>query len=336
MIIYTPPKAATSIPVVDLAGSFSPDPAARKAVAWEIHKAARDTGFFYIENHGVPQAVLDSLLETAATFFALPLEDKLAADIKNSTCYRGYEPLAAQTLDEGSKPDNKEGFQIGRDLSAEHPKVVRGVANHGPNQWLPGMPEMRTELEDYRDRMTALGRHLLGLLALSLDQPEDYFEPGFPEHVVTTRLLHYPPQPAVLEGNELGAGAHTDWGLITMLLQDEVGGLEVLNADGDWIRAPHIPGTFVVNLGDLVPVLTNGLYRSNAHRVLNTAEVDRYSVPTFLDLDYDYVIEPVPGSLAAGEQSSQAITVGDHLAAMLHRTYTTVTPHRTRTTEIPA
>ncbi|MGV5048023.1 isopenicillin N synthase family dioxygenase [Rhodococcus pyridinivorans] len=326
MIIYTPPKAATSIPVIDLASSFSADPAARNEVAWEIHKAARDTGFFYIKNHGVPEETLDDLLRTAAAFFSLPLEDKLEADIKNSACYRGYEPLAVQTLDEGSKPDNKEGFQIGRDLPLDHPKVVRGVANHGPNVWPSVMPELRVDLEAYRDSIAELGQHLVRLLALSLDQSEDYFDAGFPEHVVTTRLLHYPPQTQVREGNELGAGAHTDWGLVTILLQDEVGGLEVLNADGDWIRAPHIPGTFVVNLGDLVPVLTNGLYRSNAHRVLNTAGVDRYSVPTFFDLDYDYVIKPIASTLADGAHAGPAITVGDHLDAMLRRTYNTETP----------
>lgn len=182
------------------------------------------------------------------------------------------------------------------------------------------MPELRTELEAYRDRMSELCKHLVGLLALSLELPEDYFAGGYDDYVVTTRLLHYPPQVGVGEGNEIGAGAHTDWGLITMLLQDEVGGLEVLNADGEWIRAPHIPGTFVVNLGDLVPVLTNGLYRSNTHRVLNTAGVDRYSVPTFFDLDYDYVVTPVPGTLT-DDTTPRSITVGDHLNEMLTKTY---------------
>ena len=123
------------------------------------------------------------------------------------------------------------------------------------------------------------------------------------------------------EGNELGAGAHTDWGLITMLYQDEVGGLEVLTADGEWVRAPHIPGTFVVNLGDLVPKLTNGLYLSNTHRVLNTTGVRRYSVPTFFDLDYDYVVTAVPTVLDENEQPGPGITTGDHLAEMLRRTY---------------
>ncbi|OZC33578.1 isopenicillin N synthase family dioxygenase [Gordonia polyisoprenivorans] len=324
MIVYTPPQAATSIPVIDLADSFSADPAARTAVAWEIHKAARDTGFFYITNHGVPQDMLDSLLTTSAKFFSLPLPDKLTADIHTSSAYRGYEPIAVQTLDAGSRPDNKEGFQIGRDLPADHPKVRRGVANHGPNLWPDNMPELRTEIEAYRDRMADLGKHLVRLLALSLDQPEDYFDPGFDEHVITTRLLHYPPQDGVGEGNALGAGAHTDWGMITMLLQDQVGGLEVLNADGHWIRAPHIPGTFVVNLGDLVPILTNGLYRSNTHRVLNTADVDRYSVPTFFDLDYDYLVTPVATTLAQGEPAGPGVTVGEHLADMLRRTYTAV------------
>lgn len=232
--------------------------------------------------------------------------------------FRGLYPKGT---DAGSRPDNKEGFQIGRDLPAEHPKVQRGLVNHGPNLWPSAMPELRATLEAYRDRMAVLGQHLVRLVALSLELDEDYFDEGFQDHVITTRLLHYPPQDGVGEGNELGAGAHTDWGLITMLYQDEVGGLEVLNADGEWVRAPHIPGTFVVNLGDLVPKLTNGLYLSNTHRVLNTTGVRRYSVPTFFDLDYDYVVTAVPTVLDENEQPGPGITTGDHLAEMLRRTY---------------
>ncbi|MEV8195644.1 2-oxoglutarate and iron-dependent oxygenase domain-containing protein, partial [Rhodococcus pyridinivorans] len=179
MITYTPPKAADSIPVIDLADSFSPNLAKRKAVAWKIHKAARDIGFFYVANHGVDQAQLDALLEVADAFFALPMADKLEADIHNSTAYRGYEPIAVQTLDAGSRPDNKEGFQIGRDLPAEHPKVQRGLVNHGPNLWPSAMPELRATLEAYRDRMAVLGQHLVRLVALSLELDEDYFDEGF-------------------------------------------------------------------------------------------------------------------------------------------------------------
>ncbi|MGW0037817.1 isopenicillin N synthase family dioxygenase [Gordonia sp. NPDC003376] len=325
MLIYSAPSTATSIPVIDLAESFSDDPEARGRVAWEIHKASRDTGFFYVTNHYVPQEIMDGQLAIARDFFDLTLDEKMTADARRSPCLRGYEAMAIQALDEGSQPDLKEGFQVGRDLADDHPYVARGFANHGANQWPEVMPALRGVTENYIEHMRSLGTHLVRLLALSLEQPQDYFDAALDEVVVTTRMLHYPPQQSVGAGNQLGAGAHTDWGLITLLLQDEVGGLEVQNADGEWIRAPHIPGTFVVNLGDMVPVLTNGLYHSTMHRVLNCSSArDRYSVPTFFDLDYEYVIEPVPSCVADGVPTREPVTVGQHIAEMFRRTYTNV------------
>ncbi|WP_161774453.1 isopenicillin N synthase family oxygenase, partial [Sphingobium sp. Ant17] len=151
---------------------------------------------------------------------------------------RGYEAMAIQVLDDGSQPDLKEGFMAGRDLGPGHPYVVNKVPYHGPNQWLADKKWLRHSTERYIETMRALGTHLAGILALSLDLPEAYFGKGCDEPMVTTRLLHYPPQMGVGEGNQLGAGAHTDWGLLTILMQDDVGGLEVQNADGDWVNAP--------------------------------------------------------------------------------------------------
>lgn len=171
--------------------------------------------------------------------------------------------------------------------------------------------------------MYRLGRHLLGFLALSLDLSEDYFAEGLVEPQFTSRLLHYAPHPKNAKFNQLGAGAHSDWGLITMLLQDDIGGLEVQNVAGDWIAAPPIPGTFVVNLGELVQVLTNGLYHSNLHRVINnSSERSRYSVPIFFDPDYFYRVKCVPTLWPeAGEPDFPETTVGEHIAYMFRKTY---------------
>ncbi|MCT7341159.1 hypothetical protein N5K55_12095 [Pseudomonas aeruginosa] len=190
------------------------------------------------------------------------------------------------------------------------------------NQWPNSNPEIRVQVEAYIQAMTGLGKHLLGMLALSLELPEGYFSDGLDNPMITTRLLHYPPQPRVGDGNQIGAGAHTDWGMITMLLQDDVGGLEVRNADGEWIRAPHIPNTFIINLGDMVPVLTRGIYRSNMHRVLNlNPERHRYSVPTFFDPSYHYRIKPLAHFEGAQEFSQEERTVGEHIAKMYAKTY---------------
>jgi len=321
MLIYTPASAAKNIPVIDLSESFSSDLAAKKAVAWEVHKACRETGFFYISNHGIPQEFLDKQLECARAFFDLPMDQKMALDVANSASMRGYEPMSSQTLDDGSKPDLKEGFMAGVDGAQAY---TTGGEYNSLNQWPNEFPEMRLQTESYISRMSELGKHLLGVLALSLELPEDYFSSGLQSPMITTRLLHYPPQSSVGQGNEIGAGAHTDWGMLTMLLQDDVGGLEVRNADGDWVRAPHIPGTFVINLGDMVPVLTKGLYTSNMHRVLNsTPNRRRYSVPTFFDPGYHYKIKPLEhlegnASFPAGER-----TVGEHIADMYAKTYGT-------------
>ena len=227
--------------------------------------------------------------------------------------------MALQTLDEGSKPDIKEGFYASIDGSQSY---VTNGAYDSLNQWPKSYPEMRVQVEAYIQAMTGLGKHLLGMLALSLELPENYFAEGVERPMITNRLLHYPPQPRVGDGNQIGAGAHTDWGMITMLLQDDVGGLEVRNADGEWIRAPHIPNTFIINLGDMVPVLTRGIYRSNMHRVLNlNPERHRYSVPTFFDPNFFYRITPPDGLPADESLPAASRTVGEHMAAMMEKTY---------------
>lgn len=323
MIVYTPPKPADSIPVIDLAPSFSDDAAQRKSVAWEIHKTAVDTGFFYIKNHGVSQEMMDGQLELARTFFKLPMEEKMKVDARNSSCTRGYETMGLQTLDDGSPPDLKEGFLIGVDLDEDHPYVRDGVPNCGANQWPSEPATFRPQYEAYVDEMFRVGRHLMGLLALSLDLPEDYFAEGLSEPLFNSRLLRYAPQPEDAAYNQIGAGAHTDWGMITILLQDDVGGLEVENAAGEWISAPPIPGTFIINLGEMVRVLTNGLYHANMHRVLNNhSGKDRFSVPTFFDPSYFTEIACASTCLPEkGEPDYPATTVGGHIANMYRKTY---------------
>ncbi|EHU1604571.1 isopenicillin N synthase family oxygenase, partial [Acinetobacter baumannii] len=174
----------------------------------------------------------------------------------------------------------------------------------------------------YIQQVLKLGKHLAGLLALSLGLEENYFEVGYDEAVIITRMLHYPPQSEEIINNQLGCGAHTDWGLLTLLLQDEVGGLEVRNSEGEWIRAPHIPDTFIVNLGDLVQFMTNGLYLSNMHRVFNSkAGVSRYSVPSFFDLDYEYKIKRLQNLSDEFKAEPKEMTVGEYLAYMYQKTY---------------
>lgn len=323
MHIYTPPKAAEFIPVIDLTASFSINLDERKKVAWEIHKACRDTGFFYVSNHCVPQALMASHLQLARDFFSQSKDIKAKVDVANSRCMRGYEAVAAQTLDAGSPPDLKEGFLMGVERPLDHPDVLAGIPNTGPNQWPAHDPAFKAAFNEYTGHMIRLGRHLMRCIALSLELREDYFDDGLLDPLYTGRLLHYPPHPSNALANQLGAGTHTDWGMLTILLQDDVGGLEVQNADGHWINAPCVPGTFIINLGEMVPVLTNGLYHSTPHRVMNNnSGRDRYSAPTFFDPNYFYRVQCVPTCLPlSGEPLHAATSVGEHIVNMYAETY---------------
>ncbi|MGO8915314.1 MAG: isopenicillin N synthase family dioxygenase [Stellaceae bacterium] len=329
MIPYEPPKPAEAIPVIDLSGSFSADPADHKAVAWEIHRACREAGFFYVANHRVPEALIAAEMAWARRFFDLPLAAKLALSLKKSPTKAGYEPIGGQVLDsqddtaDTAPPDLKESFYCGMELPDGHPWAVKRLRGFGHNQWPAGLPGFREQNVTYWQAMTDLGNRLLSLLALSLDLPPSCFESAFDMPLATLRLIKYPPQPATAELNQIGAGAHTDWGGITLLAQDEIGGLEVRNAAGAWIAAPPIPGTFVINLGDLMARWTNGLYTSNMHRVRNNdAGRDRYSVPFFYSPRPDTVISPLPGCASqAHPQRFKTCRAEEHMAEMFRRSY---------------
>jgi isopenicillin N synthase-like dioxygenase len=325
MIIYEPPHAATEIPLIDIEGTFGDDLERKKAVAWEIHKACVDTGFFYVINHGIPQEVLDDHLAMAAQFFDLPLEDKMKIDSKFQHSTRGYEPMAAQTLDEGSPPDLKEGYMSSVDAGPDHRYTKLAVPGTGPNQWPDALPDFRLAYEAYTARALDLGRHLARLVALSLELPETYFDAGLAEPLHYTRILKYPPMPKDAKANQLGAGAHTDWGLLTLLHQDDVGGLEVRNADGQWIAAPPVRGAYIVNLGEMFPVITNDRYKATMHRVLNNhSDRVRYSSPVFCDPEYFYRVECAPTILAHdGFAKYPPMTAGEHLRAQFQKTFGT-------------
>jgi isopenicillin N synthase-like dioxygenase len=305
------------IPVIDLGTTD------RRATAQEIGAACRDTGFFYVKNHGVPVALIEAQFEWARRFFALPLAEKLEIDLRKSPCNRGYEAMGGQTLDAEAPPDLKEGFYMGWHREPDHPYVRAGLANHGPNVWPRSLPGFAGQMQKYYDAMFLLGRQLSRLVALSLELEERFFERHYEEPMAILRLLHYPPHPKHAAPKQLGAGAHTDWGLITLLAQDDLGGLEVRNAAGHWMLAQPIRGTFVVNIGDMLERWTNGVYHSTMHRVLNrSSERDRYSVPFFFEPDYHTRIECLPMCRSASNPPRYApCTAGEHIAQMYRKTY---------------
>ena len=329
MHIYTPPQPATSVPVIDLGPAFSSDIEKRKAVAWEIHKACRDTGFFYVINHGISQDLVDAQFEWAKRYFDLPLERKMAMHMKLSPSTAGYEPIGGQVLDsqdadaENAPEDLKESFYCGLALPDDHPYAVANLRSFGHNQWPAELPGFRTQMLTYQDAVSALGDRLIGLIALSLELPEAYFAPLFEMAAVTLRIVKYSPHPQSARANQLGAGAHTDWGGITLLAQDNAGGLEVRNIAGEWLEAKPLPGSFVVNLGDLMARWTNGIYNSNMHRVKNAVSGrDRYSVPFFYGPKPSARIECLPTCTDADHPPQFAsCTASEHLNEMFRRSY---------------
>jgi len=277
------------IPVVDLAPlSGGGDPA---EMAQAIHDALTNTGFMYVKNHGVAETVIGAAFDQAARFFALPAAQKMALHIGNSgEALRGYTGVFGENTDPTRTRDLKEIFDLGR---AARDGKVRPF--FGPNQWPGSLPDFGGVFMRYHNAMLDLALRLMRGIALALDLPEGYFAPMLREPVAIQRVLHYRPQNGVRDDSLIGIGAHADYGCLTILAQDTVGGLQVMSRDGDWIAAPPLPGTFVINIGDIMQRLTNDVYLANMHRVINTSGRERYSLPFFFDFDFDTVVTPLQG-----------------------------------------
>jgi len=323
VITYSPPRPIDKVPLIELGDARSPDSRHARAVAAELRDACSSAGFFYLAGHGVPQALLDGQLEWTRRFFALPPAVRQRVAMGNSRARRGFEPLATQVLDAGTPPDLKESFYLGRELAADHPYVRAGLAGYGANQWPDGIPGFREQMEAYLGELAALSVDMMRILALSLELPRHYFDAMMQEPMPMLRLIHYPPHPVDARTNQLGAGAHTDWGALTFLLQDDSGGLEVQNVAAEWVAAPPVWGTFVVNLGDMIERWTNGLYRSTMHRVLNRASGrSRYSVPYFSNPDFNARVECLPTCTDAAHPPRYApSTAGEHLKESFELSY---------------
>lgn len=288
MSIASKQIAFSEIPVIDIASLV--DGSDAESVSRKIGKACEEVGFFYIKNHGVPQELVDRAYKATEEFFELPREVKERLHVANSgPTLRGYIPPYGENADPKKTRDLKEVFDYGVHEDEVSPFF-------GPNP-MPAESELAgfTETcEEYHDAMMVLARKLVSAFAIGLDLPADYFEKMQRHPITIQRLLRYPaPQGAITEA-EIGIGAHTDYGFLTILSQDAGGGLQVRNSEGEWITAPPIEDAFIINIGDLVQTMTNGRYSSTVHRVVNTSGASRYSIGFFIDLDYTAAVEVVP------------------------------------------
>lgn len=314
----------TEIPIVDVAPLLSGEPTSeRTATVAALRDALERVGFAYVAGHGIAPSAIERAWDATRSFHALPMAAKMRIAINEF--HRGYMPFSTSTIVTSSvakvtRPNQSESLMVMHELAPDHPGRRARAPLQGPNQWPAELPKLRGVVLDYMQRMTALGRVMAGGIAEALGLERDWFLPYFHEPTLFLRLLHYPRQAD--EAELFGSAPHTDYGFITLLAQDAVGGLEVRNRHGQWIAAPPIEGTFVMNVGDILARWSNDRFASTPHRVRNLKADDRYSMPFFFDPSMDSVVACPPAILAPGEGAGYApVRYGDYLMERLDKNY---------------
>ncbi len=288
-------SGSSSLPIISIdsllnekdAGS---EPSMKAARA--IGAACRDNGFFYIANHGVDERLQKKLEQLSHAFFALDESEKMKISMtKGGRAWRGYFPVGGELT--SGKPDLKEGIYFGQELDVADLRVKAGLPLHGCNlfpQYPAGFKEVVLQ---FMEALTKVGHALMKGIALSLDlKPSYFYDRCTADPLILFRIFHYPAQP--ISQQQWGVGEHTDYGVLTILKQDDIGGLQV-KSKGSWVDAPPVPGTFICNIGDMLDRMTGGLYRSTPHRVLNTSGKSRYSHPCFFDPNFEAKVQRIEG-----------------------------------------
>jgi polar amino acid transport system ATP-binding protein len=302
----TPPSSGSdALPVIDVSALVADGPG-RDDVAARIGAACRAHGFFYIRGHGVDEVLVERLEDLSRRFFALDEATKMQWRMAlGGRAWRGYFPLAGELT--SGRPDWKEGLYLGTELSESHPLVRARTPVHGPNLF-PDIEGFRDTVLAYIDAVTRLGHRLMEGIALSLGLPATYFAERYTaDPLILFRIFNYPTQ-SVPEGMDVhwGVGEHTDYGLLTMLRQDDVGGLQV-RTPGGWIEAPPVAHSFVCNIGDMLDRMTGGLYKSTPHRVTrNSSGRNRLSFPLFFDPNFEARVQRIEGLAGADAQDDSA------------------------------
>ena len=260
------------IPVIDFGPYFAGQPGALDILAAQLRHACENIGFLYATSHGVPQAIIDRAFAASRRFHALPLEEKCNLKLNENNI--GYMPMnasvqAASTVHNATKPNQNESFFISHDRGADHPDVVAGIPLRGRNQWPDGMPDLRQDMMAYFHALSAMCDRMLPAFAVALDMPQDCFAPFFANEAhINLRFLHYPPQQDTSE-NTFGTAPHTDNSFMTALARTDVPGLAIRLPSGEWFAPPVIPGTFLINLGNMMRRWSNDRFLSTPHGVIN-------------------------------------------------------------------
>lgn len=306
----------TAIPLLDVSAVHTPNDRAYGQLVQDFARAYGETGFAYIGNHGIDSALVDGVFSANRTFHALPMGEKMRVALDGN--HRGYIPINTSTdvnskLAEVKKPNQSASFMMMREDHAHDPAIYLS----GPNQW-PDLPGFRETLVAYNAALSRLAKDLMHVAVAAAGGASDDVMRAFEQATTWLRLLHYPPVAQQDPQDLYGSAPHTDFGCLTILAQDEVGGLQVKSPKGDWLDVPYRDGTFIVNVGDMLHRMSNGRLRSTPHRVINRSGFERYSIPFFYDPNVSTVIQPLPGT---GTPKFRAVNFGDFLRAELEAGY---------------
>jgi isopenicillin N synthase-like dioxygenase len=285
------------IPVLDLAPLLAGEAGAQERLGAELRRAFTEVGFYFVRNHGVPDALVEAAFTAARRFHDQPLDAKLAMPFNEHNI--GYLPMRGATTRMNSlgtvyRPNANEAVFFKRERPADHPDVVAGRRFRGMNQWPKDLPGFREAVLDYASALEGLGLRLVPLYAVALGLAPDFFADKFHEPMFTLRMTHYPQQDPVGGEEEWGLAPHSDTSFMTILAQNRVPGLSLRLPDGTWVDAPAPEGAFLVNGGMMLRRWSNERFLATPHRVTNRSGQERYAIPFFLDADYDAVIAPLP------------------------------------------
>ena len=306
--------AFTELPVVDVSGLLSKDEQEKLKVAHKLDEVAKSVGFFYVLGHGVSENRAKNLKNRAKDFFSLSEKSKMQYYIGNSDNHSGFVPMGEEVFYGNSDTiDAKESFDIGFEVTDS----TRKTPVLGENQW-PSLSGFRNDVQAYYDEVLRLGNLIFQGFALGLGLKQNFFTKNITAPPSQLRLIHYFYDPNSPQDSP-GIGAHTDYEFFTILLPTSPG-LQVLNGLGDWIDVPILENSFVVNIGDMMEIATNGRYVATAHRV-KKIDQERYAFPLFCNLDYDTIVAPIPELCQEIPPKYEPVHCGEHLVAQTIQTF---------------
>ena len=277
-----------------------------------LRQGVEEAGFLIVENSALTRADVLDVIEAYRAFFKLPEAAKRSVDMARTGANRGWGAPGSEQVDPDANPDYKQVFDCGFELAADDPLRALNLSVYGDNLWLEVPEDFRSKVQSYYDRALDVSMGVLRGIAAAIGQPENYFDAAFSRPMALLRANYYPPRPEWATEKDFGIGTHTDYGCLTLLGTDGVGGLEAQRRDGAWMPVEAEPGVFIINFGEMLEMWTDGKVRATPHRVKGTRE-ERISVPMFFNPNHDTNVAPIG--------SGREILAGDHLAKRFNETY---------------